>query len=794
MERVSWLERWEIAGMPADGRASKAQHPPPGARWRRCLALWLGLIWAVSGDAALARVLDDADPRRRAPTDEPILWKPSNSSETVMGDTHWDSPDAPFVFQGGVLHVGGSFETRREFRVDDQAVVNTHGDAVLTLAGPVVAANGSYWGLAKLGAGTLRLAGPNDYDGNTLLLQGGLDVLGGDALGQPYRALNVNTGTRLRYAPGIVVYNGLQLETDLPINGLVPPGSYESIVPAQYADSVQWIVDRGVAVQAGAISGSAPIVKQGGGLLRLAGPAIGYDGPLTVNQGAVAADDVFWGPVTVNGGARLQGTGQVGSTTVRAGGVLAPGNSVGVLTVRGDLTLAPDSRFEVDVMPSGAGDTLLATGRAALDGRVVALAGAGDWSESTRVMILDAAGGLGGSRFAAVETDLAFLSPQLDYDARRVYLTMTRNAVDFEEVADAPDKPVAEVLGDPAEVPALYGRVLDLTAARARAAFGRLANGWAGSLRSTLLEDTRFLREAVWANAGAPPAQRADSSGARLPPGEHVAGARGWAQPFQSSAVWGSGAGGGSLDRDIGGVVLGLDAPLDDDWFVGGVLGAQDSRVRTAPGFDRAHIQTVQAGLSVAGRWRGLRLSGGAAHGWHTLDSRRDVSVGAPRDWARSRARARSDQVYLEVSRPALLTPFARVAWVVLRASGFDEKGGAGALAVDGGRHAVGVSTLGLVFNHRVETSAGVARLEARLAWRHAVGNRRAHTTQRFLAGASGRRYASEGVPVTRDAWELGLMVRGRVSRSVTLGLAYAGQFARGMRDHGLRLNAAWAF
>src|SRR3546814_1616386 len=89
--------------------------------------------------------------------------------------------------------------------MDKRAEINTHGGAVLQLSGKITSLDGSSQGLAKLGAGTLRLSGANDYRGNTLLLQGGLDVAHSRALGQGYNTLHVNTGTRLRYAPGISV-------------------------------------------------------------------------------------------------------------------------------------------------------------------------------------------------------------------------------------------------------------------------------------------------------------------------------------------------------------------------------------------------------------------------------------------------------------------------------------------------------------------------------------------------------------------------------------------------------------
>jgi len=769
----------------------KVAQPPPRPSRGRGLALLLGLAGAMLGDAALAAVQDDVEAMHTLSDDGSILWQPPNSSEMIVDEAQWGSPVAPFVFQGGVLHVGGSFRTRREFRVDGPAVINTHDEAVLHISGPVGSQGGSSQGLVKLGAGTLRLSGHNTYDGNTLLLQGGLDVLHSHALGAPYRGVNVNTGTRLRYAPGIVVDNSLQLQ-ETAIAPYVPAGSYVDITPAQYADSVQWIVDEGQAVQAGALAGTAPIVKQGAGTLRLTGAAMAYDGLFTVNQGALAVDDVFWGPVRVNDGARLQGVGQVGDTAVMAGGTLAPGNGVGMLMVHGDLDFKPGSRFLVDVAASGAGDSVRVSGKARLDGQVMALAQAGDWRADTRYTLLRADGGFDNTRFASVDTNLAFLSPSLDYDATQVYLTLRRNAVDFDDVADTPDDPVADVLDDPAELPDLRDKVLELTEDQARQAFRQLSGDWTGSVYSSMQDDTRFLREAVWANAAGRPGV--------------------WAQGFYSAGRRSASGGVPGDARDLGGMVLGVNRPVGGRALAGMFFGIQRSGLRRDESMADATIDGAHAGLGLSGQWRGMSLALGAAYTWHVVDSSRKVAVGRLRDALSSGYRAGSAQVFGQASWPVALSPngskaggahagpamvvepFARMAWVRTHTPGFTEKGGSAALQVLPDDRSVVFSTLGLRLTRDVDTAWGAVRARAGLAWRHAQGDVQATVRQRFRDGASGTVFQSEGLPLPRDAWQWRLGLRTRLAKAVDLGLAYAGQAASGSRDHGVKLNLSWAF
>src|SRR3546814_3277661 len=92
-----------------------------------------------------------------------VLLQPPNSAGIIVDGAQWGSPVLSFVFDGGVLNAGASFGSEREFRIDKRAVINTHGGAVLHLSGQITSLDGSSQGLAKLGAGTLRLSGANDY-------------------------------------------------------------------------------------------------------------------------------------------------------------------------------------------------------------------------------------------------------------------------------------------------------------------------------------------------------------------------------------------------------------------------------------------------------------------------------------------------------------------------------------------------------------------------------------------------------------------------------------------------------
>lgn len=195
-------------------------------------------------------------------------------------------------------------------------------------------------------------------------------------------------------------------------------------------------------------------------------------------------------------GGRLGGAGTVGSTVVS--GTIAPGNSIGTLNVAGNITFNPGSTYEVDIDAAGASDRIVATGTATINGgSVKVLAGAGNYAQQTQYTILTAAGGRSGT-FAGVTSNLAFLDPALGYDANNVYLTMTRNGTSFTNVGLTWNQVSAgggvESLGPGNPV---HNAALSLSADQARNAFDQLSGEIHASARTALIEDSRFLRNAV---------------------------------------------------------------------------------------------------------------------------------------------------------------------------------------------------------------------------------------------------------------------------------------------------------
>ncbi|MDP8998392.1 MAG: autotransporter domain-containing protein, partial [Pseudomonadota bacterium] len=147
-------------------------------------------------------------------------------------------------------------------------------------------------------------------------------------------------------------------------------------------------------------------------------PTIVDGGTLLVN-GSIASSSV-----TVNAGGALGGNGTVGTTAIN-GGTLAPSNSTGQLKVNGNLSFTAASSYDVGFSASG-NDRTNVTGTASLGGATVSANFAPGAFIAKQYTILNATGGLGGTTFGSLSTNLSSsFIPTLVYDANNAYLDLT---------------------------------------------------------------------------------------------------------------------------------------------------------------------------------------------------------------------------------------------------------------------------------------------------------------------------------------------------------------------------------
>ncbi|HFF9496350.1 TPA: S8 family serine peptidase, partial [Serratia marcescens] len=255
------------------------------------------------------------------------------------------------------------------------------------------------------------------------------------------------------------------------------------------------------------ISGHGGLTKQGIGTLVLTGNNT-YAGPTLVNQGRLAINGSVTSDVSVQSGGIVGGSGTVGSLTARRGGTVAPGNSIGTLNVAGNVSFEPGSRYAVEVGPNGQSDRIQSSGSATIGGGEVAVTLENSPNLLTesevrsllgqQYTILSAQQGVSG-QFDAVAPNYLFLGTGLSYQPNGVTLSVGRNGTSFASVAQtANERAVAAAADALAAGNPVYESILNSgTAGEARQAFRQLSGQIHADIASALVNDSRYLREAL---------------------------------------------------------------------------------------------------------------------------------------------------------------------------------------------------------------------------------------------------------------------------------------------------------
>ena len=522
--------------------------------------------------------------------------------------------------------------------------------------------------------------------------------------------------------------------------------------------------------------------------------------------------------MSVNDGATLGGIGTVGTTTVASGGRLAPGNSIGTLSVDGDLTLAAGSTYDVEIAGNGSSDRVDVGGKATVTGShvaVTALDPETSYQSGQTYRILTAGSGVVGN-FADVVTQSAFLDLQLDERANAVDLTIkvkdltpdpgahplfgtvpgTRNQL---ATADALDE-----LQQSGPQLALYNALLMLNAGQARAAFDQLSGEVHASAGVLLLDDSRFLRDAVTerlraafegVGAATLPVMAYGEGGPELAAAASERFAA-WGSVFGSWGTADADGNAASLKHDIGGLLMGVDGQAFETWRLGIVAGYSHTsfaaRDRAASGSSDNYHLGVYAGTT-RGR---LGLRSGLAYTWHDIDTARAVAFPGFAERLTGDYRAGTFQSFGELgyridAQVVSFESFANLAYVNLRTAAFAEQGSAAALRGAGQTTDATFTTLGMRAQTDVVLGDVPATARGMLGWRHAFGD---VTPTAALAFASGETFAVAGTPIARNAAviEAGLDIA--LSPNATLGLAFAGQLANRASDNGFKVDLSVRF
>ena len=548
------------------------------------------------------------------------------------------------------------------------------------------------------------------------------------------------------------------------------------------------------------ISGHGGLTKQGIGTLVLTGNNT-YSGPTLVNQGRLAVNGSVTSAVSVQSGGIVGGSGTVGSLTARQGGTVAPGNSIGTLNVAGNVSFEPGSRYAVEVGPNGQSDRIQSSGSATIGGGEVAVTLENSPNLLTQsevrsllgqqYTILSAQQGVSG-QFDTVAPNYLFLGTGLSYQPTGVTLSVGRNGTSFASVAQTSNERAVAAAADAlaAGNPVYESLLSSGTAGEARQAFRQLSGQIHADIASALVNDSRYLREALNGRLrqaeglASSSAIKADEGGA-------------WAQLLGAWDHASGDANATGYQASTYGVLVGLDSAAADDWRLGVATGYTRTSLHGGYG---SKVDSDNYHLAAYGdkQFGALALRGGAGYTWHRIDTKRSVNYGMQSDRDTAKYSARTEQLFAEAGYSVQgewlnLEPFVNLAYVNFENNGIAESGGAAALRGDKQHTDATVSTLGLRADTAWQVTPGTTvALRSELGWQHQYGSLERGTGLRFNGGNAP--FVVDSVPVSRDGMVLKAGAEVAVNENATLSLGYGGLLSQNHQDNSVNAGFTWRF
>ncbi|WP_371365448.1 autotransporter domain-containing protein [Pseudomonas sp. QL9] len=625
---------------------------------------------------------------------------------------------------------------------------------VATIAADMIGAGG----IDKTDLGTLVLAGNNTYSGGTTVSAGTLQLGNGGSSGSIQG--NVTNNATLAF---------------------------------NRSDAYSF---------AGAISGSGTLLQQGAGTTMLTGNSGTFSGTTNTTLGTLLVNGTLGNAASalnvLNGGT-LGGNGVLGGRVNVQDGSIAPGGeSVGNLTIGGDLLLSGSSQYSAEILPNGQADQLVVKGTTSLQGGSVKVSALpGDYSHLSSYTILSSDGGVNG-QFGSLIADYAFIDLGLSYDPTHAYLTLARNTVSFgqfgltdNQIASAGG---AESLG---QGNPLYDAIASLPndPVRIRNALDQISGEMHASLKSAVIEDSHFARDAIGDRLLA-------SSGNNSTVAANVisyksAGVLQLDDPSTRDAViWVKGFGAkGELDgtnnsarlkRNTSGVMLGGDAPVGD-WRVGVMTGYSNSNLDLNQRDSDADIDSYYAGLYAGSHWDQLYLRSAAIYGHHKTNTTRNIVVSDLHSQLKSQYDSDSLQLFVESAYrweqgSHELEPFANVANIWMRNDSFDEGDSPASIHSSAQDTQVTFSTIGMRESSSFKHNESTYKVRGMLGWRHAFGDIKPHSTHAFTGGDD---FTVSGAPIAQNAALIELGLEMQPTSLMTLNISYQGQLSNSANEHG---------
>ncbi|MFT8699342.1 autotransporter domain-containing protein, partial [Acetobacter orientalis] len=560
-----------------------------------------------------------------------------------------------------------------------------------------------------------------------------------------------------------------------------------------------------------AISGTGFLTKDGTGTVSLAS-INSYTGGTFIKAGTLnVTGSIADSDVVVENGASLRGTGTVGSVDVRDGGVLdTAANGVNsILHINGNLTLQQGANYLAAVGENGSFTQTRVSGKADLNDSSITLETIGHpvLKANSSYQILLAANGINGV-FGKEKTNLEFansyyfLSPFLSYTSDSVSLNVERNARSYASVATTRNQyGVGTALENMNSDNALIGAVNQMDEKQARHAYNALSGEIHASVRTTMLENSFYIRNtaldrlisADCTNGISYSTIKTASSGNR--DGSSACGDSGvtaWGTAYGS---WGHNGGGGNasgLHHELDGFVMGADTQAFGTWRIGGLVSYGHSTFSSNAVQSSGHSNDVSVGGYVGTHWGHIQFRTGAFYSWDMLGVNRTASLRELNSRLSSHYLGGTAQTFGELAyqfrlgQTTQVEPFAHVAYVNAHTNAFNEHG-SGAAALDGKGMDTGTtySTFGMRSSSIFHIGNALLMPTASLGYRHSYGILTPTIYERFATGSSN--FEAAGALLAQNAAVINAGTGVRLSDRLDINISYVGQYGSQYTNSGVR-------
>lgn len=513
----------------------------------------------------------------------------------------------------------------------------------------------------------------------------------------------------------------------------------------------------------------------------------------------------------------FSGPGTVNALKVQ--GQLAVDPERGAPTIKRNLELAPGATLLYGIHPNGGTATIKVGGTAKLDNASLKIVNVpGEYIGTSNHVVIDAKKVDG--EFGAIINELAFMTATVDYTAKQVGLTYTRNEVPFKDAATtdsarkfvasieepqqvAPPEPTPVVAPDIAQVSAVkpdnHGAThipteppgTINTAAQPNTAINALLGTdmitAANAIDQLSGYHTADLGNATLSNV-APISTGVLSAMDSIQAGNTRGDGQVWVQAIGTSGSLAKQLGSYALKHSTKGLMLGTDWAISPDWRLG-IIGSKTQTRLDSYQFDGA-LDSWLAGAYALRQVGPLALRLGAVYGSHDGSTKRHVAFNEFRDRLKGRYDATTQQVFGQVGYNLDIghfdiEPYVQVGYQRYQRDAYTERGGDAALQYNGQAQEHYSSDLGLRLARPLVFDRGM-RLAPRLdvGWKHLYGNVRGTSHQRLVSG--GGTYTIEGVELDRDSILLQAGLDLAVSPRHTFGLSYSGETGQDNRNGAL--------